>query len=534
MNQVTRAQMLAKSTGDTFSTHSNLSKGKDAWRNNLHLTTVAAERVRSSLGPNGAYKMVTYNRGPEKIVKVTKDAIPVLEELAILYPALAVLSGAAKMQRQEIGDGVASFVILSSALLKEADELIAKRVHPNLILDGYLEAARKALKIIETSSMKLEPNFLETALETVDCGRGFLTAELRNNLIEASEIVTKEGTMDKNRIRILRKQGAEISETKLIKGVMVRKTKLHPNMPDEVTKPRIAITSGRIGLNRVEVKMPGEGRFNMRFDIQNPEQLTTCQQAEREQKRLAIEKLIELGVHVLFCQQPIDSFTKSKLLDMGVLAFESVNREDLTLIAKATRANVVASITDLRERDVGEAEKLEIEKLNSDKIVTLTVPEYATFLLRSSTTQSFDEFELFIRNGLTLLKTAFENPNVVPSCGATETRIAQELSDFALEFSGKQQLAINGFAKALMEIPRCLAENNGVNPDDTIAQLVKLHSDGYSCYGILADGSCGNAYYELSTVKTSVIKRAYEFVTLMLRVDQQITRKEIVKFHKKQ
>jgi len=198
--------MLAKSTGDTFSTHSNLSKGKDAWRNNLHLTTVAAERVRSSLGPNGAYKMVTYNRGPEKIVKVTKDAIPVLEELAILYPALAVLSGAAKMQRQEIGDGVASFVILSSALLKEADELIAKRVHPNLILDGYLEAARKALKIIETSSTKLEPNFLETALETVDCGRGFLTAELRNNLIEASEIVTKEGTMDKNRIRILRKQ----------------------------------------------------------------------------------------------------------------------------------------------------------------------------------------------------------------------------------------------------------------------------------------------------------------------------------------
>jgi len=315
---------------------------------------------------------------------------------------------------------------------------------------------------------------------------------------------------------------------------MVRKTKLHPNMPDEVTKPRIAITSGRIGHNRVEVKMPGEGRFNMRFDIQNPEQLTTCQQAEREQKRLAIEKLIELGVNVLFCQQPIDSFTKSKLLDMGVLAFESVNREDLTLIAKATRANVVASITDLRERDVGEAEKLEIEKLNSDKIVTLTVPEYATFLLRSSTTQSFDEFELFIRNGLTLLKTAFENPNVVPSCGATETRIAQELSDFALEFSGKQQLAINGFAKALMEIPHCLAENNGVNPDDTIAQLVKLHAEGYLCYGILADGSCGNAYYELSTVKTSVIKRAYEFVTLMLRVDQQITRKEIVKFHKKQ
>jgi len=85
-----------------------------------------------------------------------------------------------------------------------------------------------------------------------------------------------------------------------------------------------------------------------------------------------------------------------------------------------------------------------------------------------------------------------------------------------------------------MEIPRCLAENNGVNPDDTLAQLAKLHAEGFSDCGIRADGSCGTVSSELSKVKTTVIRRAYEFVSLMLRIDEQITRKEIVKFHKKQ
>jgi chaperonin GroEL (HSP60 family) len=517
-----------------ISKQSRFSKGKEVWRNNLTVTTLAADRVRSSLGPNGAYKMVTYNRGPEKIVKITKDAVPVLEEMAIQYPELSVLTEAAKMQRQEIGDGVTSFVVLASALLKKADELIAKKVHPNVILDGYMEAARRAIEIVEINSTKLAQGNFDVALETVDCGRGILTADLRRNLVEASEIVMKDGKMDKNRIRIIRKQGAEMSETRLIKGIIIKKAKLHQNMLNDFAKPRIAITSGRIGLNRVEVKMRGEGPFNMRLDIQSPEQLEACQEAEKEQKRLALKKLDALRVNALFCQQPIDTFTKCTLLDMGVLAFESLDREDCALIAQAAHANMVASLADLREADVGTAERLEVEKLSPDEIVTLTVPDYATFLLRGSTAQAFDELELLIQKGSTLLRAAVEDSNVVPSCGATEMRMARELKDFALEFSGKQQLAVEGFAEALTEIPRCLAENSGVNPDDTLAELAKLQAEGFSDYGVRGDGSCGTVCSELSQVKTAVIKRAYEFASLMLRIDEQITRKEIVKFHKKQ
>ena len=40
--------------------------GHEAWRQNIDLAIIAASKVSSCLGPMGAYKMVSYNRGPEQ------------------------------------------------------------------------------------------------------------------------------------------------------------------------------------------------------------------------------------------------------------------------------------------------------------------------------------------------------------------------------------------------------------------------------------------------------------------------------------
>jgi T-complex protein 1 subunit beta len=109
-------------------------KGTDAWRQNLDATAIAAEKIRSCLGPNGAYKMVVYNRGPEKVCKITNDPIQVLEELSLQHPTLTIITEAAKMQREEIGDGVIAFTIFTAALLREANKLVSKKVHPNIVL----------------------------------------------------------------------------------------------------------------------------------------------------------------------------------------------------------------------------------------------------------------------------------------------------------------------------------------------------------------------------------------------------------------
>lgn len=528
---MTAAQMPKTSLAHVFSPNYDYVKDKDAWRNNLRLTTLAAEKVRSSLGPNGAYKMVTYNRGPEKIVKVTRDAVAVLQELAIQYPTVTILSEAAKIQRQEVGDGVTCFAIFTSALMKKAGALMAKGIHPTIILRGYSQAAKKALEIIDANS-KISSNLTEKLLETVDCGRNLLTSQMRGSIIEASALVTKGGKMDKDKVHFIRKPGAATSESRLIKGIVTKKGKLHSNMPDTVANPRIALTSGRIGLNRVEVKMPGEGPIHLKFNVSSPEKIAACQDAEKNLKNAALEKLGAFSVNVLFSQQPIDSFSKGKLLKMGVLAFESVDRNDLALISRATDTKVVSNLADLTELDIGAASALETEKIGLEKIITLTCQGYCTFLLRGSTLQALDELELQIRNALTLLQTASQSGRTLPGGGAVEMHMARQLKEYSQQFSGREQLAVDSFAEALMEIPRCLAANNGLNSIDAMAELTRLHAEGFSDCGIGVDGCCREVCVELAEVKKAMLKRAYEVAALMLRIDEQIMAKEVAKFHK--
>ena len=515
-----------------FSSRYNYIRGKDAWRNNLRLTALAADRTRSSLGPNGAYKMVTYNRGPEKIVKITKDALPVLEELAIEYPTLTVLAEAAKMHRQQVGDGATSLIILVASLLKKADELIAKNVHPTVVLDGYIEAAREALEIITAASETLCDNISQLMIEQVDCGRTYLTEQLTKMIIEASEVATKNGKLDKDRICIIRKPGETFLDTKFIKGLIIKKNKLHPNMPDAVEKPTIAITSQRIGINRLEIKMPGQGPFQMKFNIEKGNDLKACKDAEKQQKLEALERLYECGSNVLFSQQPIDDYSKGKLVEMGILAFENVDRTDLELISKATNAKIIGPLFEIELKDVGRADYLELDKIRLEKIVTLTGCDFATFIIQGSTLQTLDELESFITKSLSLLQTATVSKDFVFGGGAIETHIARRLKSLALMFPGRKQLAVNSFGEALLEIPRSLATNNGLFADDVLADLNKLHSEGlYSC-GISTEGCCNKVCVELSEVKRATIKRAIEVVSLMLRIDEQITAKEIPKFHK--
>jgi chaperonin GroEL (HSP60 family) len=521
------------STTNVFSPKYEYLKGKESWRNNLRQTANAADRIRSSMGPNGAYKMVTYNRGPEKVVKITKDSVAVLDELATQYPTLTVLSEAAKIQRQEFGDGVKSFIILTAALLKKADELIGKGIHPQKILKGYQEAAKKAIEIMTTSSQPL--GFVEfgNLLETVDCGRGCVNEEIGKMIIEAVNLASKEGKLNKDKIRIIRNQGGSRVETELIKGVVIKKSKLHPNMPDSSDNPTIVITSQKVGINRLEIKMPGEGPFHLKYNMTKADNLSDFGKAEKERKAQAINKLADFAIKVLFSQQPIDNFSKSKLSEMGILAFENVDRKDLDLVSKATKTQIVGNLLDLSEKDIGHAEKLDTGKIGLEKTLTITGCNFLTFIIRGSNPVILDELELLIENSLTLIQAALISNKIVLGGGAIEMQLARQLNDFSLQFSGREQLAIRDFADALLEIPRNLAMNNGLNSDDAILQLRKLHSEGLSNYGISSENICGKTCIELLDSKKAVVRRACEVASLMLRIDEQIISKEIPKFHKK-
>lgn len=505
--------------------------GKDAWRQNLRTAVYAADKLRSTLGPKGAYKMVTYNKGPEQVIKVTKDAIAVLDELAIQHPPAVIIAESAKMQRQEAGDGTATFVIFLSALLKKADLLMNMKIHPNTIVHGYHMATEKVFGILVKQTTKAKDDF--DVLETIDCKRNLLTPKIRLAIHEAYPLAFVDGRFDLENIRFLRKSGSEIDESALIYGVVVKKSKAHPNMPDSLKQLRIALTSERLGFDRLELKMKGEGPIPIRVNIKSAQQMQEYRQTEVKLKTDFIKKLTELQVNVLLCQQPIEEYQKRLLLQNGIFALERVDQDDLKAIAYASGAKVVSNLKDLTEEDVGNATELESGKIELENITTFRGCRGATFLLRGNIPQVIDELETAIKNGFIAMKNFNDDNRVVVGAGAVEAELARQLQDYARSFDDREQIVIEAYASALLDVPRCLAENYGLNPTDAILELRRRHSEGNLNAGISEAGVDGCVCMEPLKVKQSVLRRACEVSQLMLKIDELIISKEIPKFHKK-
>ena len=74
----------------------------------------------------------------------------------ILLQARILVSLAAQ-QDKEIGDGTTSVVLIASALLQRANELIRNKIHPTTVITGYRLACKEACRfMVEQLSTKVD------------------------------------------------------------------------------------------------------------------------------------------------------------------------------------------------------------------------------------------------------------------------------------------------------------------------------------------------------------------------------------------
>ena len=509
--------------------------GKEAWEENLRLTAMAASKIQSSLGPMGAYKMIHYHRGPELVVKVTKDGAEIMDELAVQYPLAKVISEAAKIQREHVGDGVSSFIIFLAGLLRGAEKLKAAGVHPNVILRGYQEAAKKAAAVIDEEAVRCDESVFNSMLRVVDCGRGFMTEKVNGLALEAADLATKDGKVDVKLIRYAKQSGGTPNDSELIRGVIVKKGKAHGNMPDLVEEPRIALVAKQLDIKPLDIKLPKECTFQYKLEITDASQLSKFKDEELRLKMEMVARLKSLGANVVMSRSPIADVILSALAKEEMFAAMSLSQEDIDAVAEATGGKVASELKELTEGDLGRADNLEVRKIEEEEIFTLHSKRGVTMLLRSSSPEDLSEFERVLRNSFLLLKHAKNGGKYVPGGGAIEASVALELRKFALSFDGREQVSIDSFADALEEIPQCLARNYGLDPSDAIVALKANHAEGRKAIGLSRDG-CSNmldaGVLELAATSKTMIERAVEVASLMLGIDDYVFKKELPVFHK--
>ncbi|XP_034719988.1 T-complex protein 1 subunit beta-like [Etheostoma cragini] len=111
--------------------------------------------------------------------------------------------------------------------------------------------------------------------------------------------------------------------------------------------------------------------------------------------------------------------------------------------------------------------------------------------------------------------------------GCSEMLMAKVVSDLANRTPGKEAVAMESFAKALMMLPTIIADNAGYDSADLVAQLRAAHMENNTTCGLnMAEGTVGNmaelGITESFQVKRQVLLSASEAAEMILRVDNII------------
>jgi thermosome len=504
-------------------------KGNQAQRNNIIAAKTIAEIVRTSFGPRGMDKMLVSSLGD---VTITNDGATILKEMDVQHPAAKMMVEISKATDNEVGDGTTSTVILAGSLLSKAEDLIAKDVHPTVIVDGYRMASDKAIEILKKASTKVDPTDKQIlgkiahttmASKLVSVNAGALSKIVIDAVLAVAEKIDDNNfKVDADNIKVEKKAGESIEDTKLIQGVVLDKEVVHGAMPKRVENANIALLNAALEIEKPE--MSAEIR------ISNPQQMQMFLEEENRMLKSMVDKISAAGANVLVCQKGIDDLAQHYLAKAGILAVRRAKESDMNSLAKATGGRVLSNIEDLSAADLGFANLVEERKVESDKWVFVEGcrnPKAVSILIRGGSQRVVDEADRSVHDAIMAVKDVVEYPYITVGAGAPEVYISQKIREWSASLSGRSQLAAERFADSVEEIAIALAENAGMDPLDTQTQLRAKKALAKPKYGVdvingkVADMAAKDVYEPLK-VKEQVITAATEASSMILRIDDVI------------
>ena len=504
-------------------------KGKDAQKNNITAAKLVAELVKTSLGPRGLDKMLVDSLGD---VTITNDGATILKEIDAQHPAAKMMVEVSKTIDTEVGDGTTSSVVIAGSMLEKAEKLLEKNIHSTVIIDGYQNAAAKALELLKGLAKKIQADDHESLTKIAKTSmQSKLISEdsvgLSKLVVDSIlKIARKDGenySVDLDNLKVEKKSGGSIDDTTLIKGIVLDKEIVHSGMPTKIEKAKIALVNTALEVEKTE--MSAEIR------ISDPTQMQMFLEEENRMLKDMVEKLHQVGANVLICQKGIDDIAQHFLSKHGILAVRRVKESDMTKLTKATGGRITTNLDDITANDLGSADIVKQKKVESDKWVFIEGcrdPHSVTVLIRGGSQRVVDEVDRSIHDALMVVKDVIETPFIVAGGGSPEAYLSSQLKEWADTFDGREQLAIKQYAESLEAIPLTIAENAGMDPIDTIISLRAKQASGKKSIGINAkEGKIGDMYsldiVEPLVVKEQIIKSATETACMILRIDDVIS-----------
>ncbi|CAI4544248.1 CFA_G0030110.mRNA.1.CDS.1 [Saccharomyces cerevisiae] len=533
-DEMGRPFIIVKDQGNKKRQH-----GLEAKKSHILAARSVASIIKTSLGPRGLDKILI---SPDGEITITNDGATILSQMELDNEIAKLLVQLSKSQDDEIGDGTTGVVVLASALLDQALELIQKGIHPIKIANGFDEAAKLAIS-------KLEETCDDISASNDELFRDFLLRAAKTSL--GSKIVSKDhdrfaemaveaviNVMDKDRkdvdfdlIKMQGRVGGSISDSKLINGVILDKDFSHPQMPKCVL-PKEGSDGVKLAILTCPFEPP-KPKTKHKLDISSVEEYQKLQTYEQDKFKEMIDDVKKAGADVVICQWGFDDEANHLLLQNDLPAVRWVGGQELEHIAISTNGRIVPRFQDLSKDKLGTCSRIYEQEFGTTKNRMLIIEQSketktVTCFVRGSNKMIVDEAERALHDSLCVVRNLVKDSRVVYGGGAAEVTMSLAVSEEADKQRGIDQYAFRGFAQALDTIPMTLAENSGLDPIGTLSTLKsKQLKEKISNIGVDCLGYGSNDMKELFVVDPFIGKKqqillATQLCRMILKIDNVI------------
>ncbi|KRX96672.1 T-complex protein 1 subunit gamma [Trichinella pseudospiralis] len=511
--------------------------------NNINSAAAIADVIRTCLGPRAMLKMVIDGMGG---ISITNDGNAILRELQVQDAAAKAMIEISRTQDQETGDGTTSVIILAAEFMRAVKPFLQQGFHPIKIITTLQSILNDEIDVNNENEIL---RIVRSCLGTKIVERYVPLATKMS--IEAVKIVMKKNSNNRKEIdikrfvRIEKIPGGNLSDSELLKGVVLNKDVLHPKMRRHIENPRIILLDGALEYKKAESKMS--------MNAINVEEVLNLEEAALRQM---CDAVIALKPDLVFTEKGCSDLVQEYLMRSNISVIRRIKKTDNDRLSRVCGAQIVSDVFDLNESDVGtKATLFEVEQIGHEsvlnqisekmyslfsredflfsryfaKVLNHNDPHACTLILRGPNKDLMKEIERNFNDALNVVRNVYMNPRAVPGGGAVEMCLGHILKKKALDKEGVAQFIYNAIADAFEIIPLTLLNNCDSNPIREITSLRLKYAKDIGTWGV--NGCTGNLVdmhtyniWDPLLVKQQIYKSALEVTTVMiLRIDDIVS-----------
>lgn len=506
-------------------------KGEEARMNSLFGAYSLSDMVKTTLGPKGMDKILKpVGAGPKgsKII-VTNDGATILSHIHCDNSTAKVLIDISKTQDEEVGDGTTTVCVFAGELLREAEKLLAQKIHPQVIVDGWRIAREIALNTLRkisrdnSGSETFQDDLLNIARTTISSK--LLTYEKEHFAKLAVDAVLKlKGSHNLELIQIIKRLGASLKDSYLDEGFILEK-QISIGCPHRKEKARIMLANTPMDYDKIKI-------FGTRVKVDSMDKVAEIETEEKEKMKRKVEKMLAYKPDIFINRQLIYNYPEQMFADAGVMVIEHADFEGIERLSKSLGAEILSTFDAPHEADkvLGFADTVEEIIIGEEKVIKFSgckLNQASSIVLRGSSSHLLDEAERSLHDALCVLVKTIENKKVIYGGGNAEVTMANAVEEHATKVLGKKSLAIESYARALKRLPTIIAENGGYDATELVTNLAYHIRNGKNTSGLnMNNGTIGDmkdmGITECLRVKECAITSATEAAEMILRVDKVV------------